>query len=253
MVNLFDANSWLQTDWNRMDPTKTAARFTFEKMLHSTDHEVWVFDGPYHNEPRRAIFDGYKRRDYTGREDILSHLKMMREILLYAGCVLIEVPNFEADDVIGTLAKRFAPCRVYSTDFDLHQLRQHPGVELIGVKAREDVPPAYVPLYKALRGDPSDKIPGVPGFGQKAWESLWEFWPEMDQAMRDRDGAYLLTLPLRPAIKAWLIDPNHQAEVLAFYKIATVWDVPIDLINEHTRYGAADPEAAHALLNRFML
>jgi 5'-3' exonuclease len=109
---------------------------------------------------------------------------MILEVLAALGIPAVGAPGYEADDVIGTLATREpGPTEVASGDRDLFQLvDDETAVRLLycgrgvaklevcddaAVRQRYGVPAAGYADFAALRGDPSDGLPGVPGVGEK--------------------------------------------------------------------------------------
>src|SRR3546814_2887745 len=66
---------------------------------------------------------------------------------------------------------------------DYLQLEANPLITINGIQKRE-VQPRWVPLYKALRGDNSDNISGIPGFGPKTWEQAEPYWPDLEAAIK---------------------------------------------------------------------
>ena len=113
-----------------------------------------------------------------------AQVPLIREVLQAAGLVIAGSPGFEADDVIGTLAARSAdPVDVVTGDRDLFQLVDDArGIRVIytvrgllnvdvideaAVSAKYDIPGRAYADFAALRGDPSDGLPGVPGVGDK--------------------------------------------------------------------------------------
>ena len=119
-------------------------------------------------------------------DTLAPQVPMLLEVLDAFGIVHFGVPGYEADDVLGTLAARATsdePVEVVSGDRDLFQLVDDVrGVRLLyigrGVAKLEDcdeaavlakygVPASAYADFAALRGDPSDGLPGVPGIGEK--------------------------------------------------------------------------------------
>lgn len=259
MILIYDANAYLRQSLNRqqlggvnMDP-----RLIYEQVNASPHPSFWVWDGAFNNDRRRAVFPGYKVRDYTGQENIFAGLEIYREVLAHSKAIQIEVPKWEADDVCYTLAKRFAgqgeQVVIHTNDFDFHQLRAIRGITIKGIPEQLPFPPAYTSLYKALRGDPSDKIPGLPGFGPKAWEAVAGIYDVLDAALRERDAATLRAQPFRPSIKAWLMDDENVELVFSFYQITQMLEVPIEEIEANMKVGVPNPFAVQSLFSRFIL
>lgn len=260
MIFIYDANAYLRQALNRgggwtsqMDP-----RVTYERANANPHPEFWVWDGENNNERRRALFPGYKIRDYTGQENIFAGLALYRELLIYSKAIQIEVPRWEADDVCATLAKHFAAkgerVVIFTNDFDFHQLHAIPGIEIRGMKPIEGVAPRHVALFKALKGDSSDKIPGLPGFGPRSWTGLVGLHDHLDHlfATRDIDGIRAFE-DWRPNHRAWLADDVNVQQLLIFYQIVKMMDVPIEDIERHMYPGIVNPAAAYQLFEKFSL
>lgn len=258
MIYIYDANAFLRQSLNRaqLGVIQLDPRMVYHRTNANPHPEVWVWDGPNNNARRQAIFDGYKRRDYEGQENIFAGLTVYRELLSLSKALQITVPNYEADDVCATLARHYCgrgvPVTLWTNDFDFFQLQGLPGLKLEGVKPKEGILPRYVCLYKALVGDPSDKIPGIPGFGQKTFSSLYLFHGDIDAACRDRDVAAMQQFPFPPRVKSFLAEEANCQQVFDFYQITQMLDVPLDLIAQHTKVGTPDPIKAEQLFKRFM-
>lgn len=162
---------------------------TIAAYLH--EHGGWpgrsivVFDGSKGTATRRALFPGYKAgRTGVRREIITDALGMVMGALKRDGFGVVRLTDWEADDVMATLAARIASptsfVRILTSDYDLLQcVTAYVGVvkprTTLGIYQQWwecDMRNAYgfpAPLladYKALMGDSSDEIPGVPGIGQ---------------------------------------------------------------------------------------
>src|SRR5690606_1677172 len=107
------------------------------------------------------------------------------------GIPIVEAPGYEADDIIATLATqgrdRGDDVIIVTGDRDSYQLVEDPCVKVLynkrgvsdyalydeaGIAERTGVHPRLYPQYVALRGDPSDNLPGVPGVGEKTAAKL---------------------------------------------------------------------------------
>lgn len=126
-------------------------------------------------------------------DDLTPQIDVIADMLAALGIARVGVPGFEADDVIGTLATLGpGPVDVVSGDRDLVQLvDDEAGVRLLyigrgvrnlevldgaAVQAKYGVPPGAYADMAAMRGDPSDGLPGVPGIGEKTAASLLLRW-----------------------------------------------------------------------------
>ena len=140
------------------------------------------------NTYRRNLWQDYKQarraevRDPATEQETKELQERAQELLVYLGAKIMWVPGDEADDVIALLCQKLAgPKIVYTVDADLLALvnentqvlragKLYAQPALLGVV--HSVPYALVSLNKALVGDSSDGYRGVPGLGEKAWESL---------------------------------------------------------------------------------
>ena len=136
---------------------------------------------------RHKMFDGYKGTRKPMAPELKEQVPLMKEMLRAMGICIVEKEGFEADDVLGTLSCRGEQegmeVSVISGDRDLLQLAtehvqiripktKKTGTEIENyyakdVKERYLVTPKEFIDVKALMGDTSDNIPGVPGIGPK--------------------------------------------------------------------------------------
>jgi 5'-3' exonuclease, N-terminal resolvase-like domain len=143
---------------------------------HTHSTTIWVWEGKNSTKLRRTLWQKYKmNRVRTANWDALfDSVKFFQELLQNTGDFQVAVENYEADDVIAFLAERYCPytsVSILSNDRDFRQLGVLPNVRLEAApfpEARD----SDVRLYKTLCGDQSDNIPGIPGFGPKAFEAL---------------------------------------------------------------------------------
>ncbi len=149
---------------------------------------------------RRTLFPEYKANRPETPEDILLSVPYIKRILEAMCIPVLEVPNYEADDVIGTLAHQgvAAGYEVYmvTPDKDYGQLvrenchiykQKGEGVEILG---REEIcakygisDPILVRDILAVWGDASDNIPGVPGIGEKGASKLVAQWGTVENIL----------------------------------------------------------------------
>jgi DNA polymerase-1 len=160
------------------------------------DAIVAVFDSR-EPTPRHALYPEYKANRLKVPEDLSSQIPMVDEMIDALGIRRLAIPGAEADDIIGTLARR-AEARgmdvvIVSSDKDLYQLVS-PRVKVrdglkehtVGAAQVEEVfgvPPAKVPDLLALAGDPSDNVPGIPGIGEKTASELIREFGSLDEVL----------------------------------------------------------------------
>ena len=152
-------------------------------LLNLTAEPVYmVCDTASSRKPRRLIYEKYKKGRDLGSDpvyfEVLTNCKEMA--LLFANVSIIDVYNAEADDYIVEHAD--VGDDVISNDRDMWPLLAYNVNILLNATTKVDLDmmymkfstksPKHIWLYKALVGDPSDKIPGKRGFGPSAWAKL---------------------------------------------------------------------------------
>ena len=153
---------------------------------------------------RRDIYPEYKANRPATPEDILQSVPYVKRIVEAMCIPVLEVPGFEADDVIGTLAKLGdeAGYEVFmvTPDKDYGQLvgenrklykQKGDGIEIVdkeAIKAKYGIEnPELVRDILALWGDSSDNIPGVPGVGEKGACKMVQAWGEIENIIANAD------------------------------------------------------------------
>ncbi|HEY6050731.1 MAG TPA: 5'-3' exonuclease H3TH domain-containing protein, partial [Thermoanaerobaculia bacterium] len=161
------------------------------KMLreHTPDLLAVAWDGPQKTQ-RHEQYAEYKANRVAMQDDLATQLPEIRRVLDAYRIPVLELPGYEADDVIGTLAAKGAAqgydVVIVTADKDMLQLVGprvrvfHTGKEAFldeaGVVEFFGVKPGQVADVLALMGDSSDNVPGVPGVGQvtaKKWISQY--------------------------------------------------------------------------------
>jgi DNA polymerase-1 len=166
----------------------TGATYYFTRMLRKLledckpEHMVAVIDAPGETFRDKEFADYKANRRGETPMDLSRQFPKIFEIIDALGIPRLELEGFEADDIIGTLAKAayaVPEARVFivSGDKDMYQLvnertfTMNPMKDLTcdaaKVEAVVGVPPAQVVDVMALRGDPVDNVPGAPGIGKK--------------------------------------------------------------------------------------
>ena len=153
---------------------------------------------------RRDIYPEYKANRPATPEDILLSVPYVKRIVEAMCIPVLEVPGFEADDVIGTLAKKAdeAGYEVFmvTPDKDYGQLvgdnrklykQKGDGVEIVdkaAIQAKYGIDkPELVRDILALWGDSSDNIPGVPGVGEKGACKMVQAWGEVENIIANAE------------------------------------------------------------------
>ena len=208
---------------------------------------------------RHDMFEGYKGTRTEMPPDLREQLNRVRQLIDTLGIPVKQVENYEADDVIGSLSKTIAAdgyqVVVVTGDSDLLQLVGEnvlvvlPGARRFGDVREFDVPavferygfgPEYVPDYKALVGDTSDNIPGVPGIGEKTAKSLIATYGPLEEILAHREEV----TPTRA--RNALIEHGDNAP-LSKHLATIVRDLPIECDLEEARVGRFDRDEVSEL------
>jgi len=240
----FRAYFALSTDIVTSSGLTTNALHGFASMLASMikSHEpravVVAFDLPG-GTFRDEMTDDYKGGRAETPEDLPHQFDLIREFCGALAIPVLGVPGFEADDVLATLATwgrdHAIPTVVVTGDRDSFQLVEDPYIRVLynrrgvtdyslydeaGIIERCGVEPQRYQLLAALRGDPSDNLPGVPGVGEKTAAKLLTTYPDFDVLFAHLDD---LTPKLRENLAAnEALARNNQA------MMTLRRDVPLD-------------------------
>ena len=155
---------------------------------------------------RHKMYDAYKAGRKPMPAELYEQMEPLKEILHCYGCHIVTCEGYEADDIIGTLASHVGEensCFIATGDRDALQLvRDNVTVLLPSTKMGQTVTEEYTPAVirekygvsplqmieiKALQGDSSDNIPGVPGVGPKTAMQLIAEYGDIDAVFNDLD------------------------------------------------------------------
>lgn len=269
MIHIYDGNNVMLRDLDKVGHERLGLRRRYE--ISNTGMHLWCWDGRNHNQRRKDIYPKYKSKRTPMGEDRFAQIGVFREALQHSNAFQVECDGWEADDVIGALVHRFVSRQiggdprgksaklqitVYTNDLDYWQLMQYPGVRIDGIRM-SGVPncePHHIPLYKALVGDKSDCIDGVPGFGPKSWDALTP--PDRKVLLRaiEEDSEELIhTLPLPTRPRNLLLDPANREVARQCISITRFIPVPEPELDKGIRKGTLNREAANSLFRRFFL
>lgn len=252
MIRVFDGNNVLRRLAEQRDQLAGYIPMNLRLRYEETrPTDIWVWDGRKHNERRREIYPRYKMNRSPVAEDVYAQIRLWRKILTYSPAMQIEVEGWEADDVIGTLVRKYPHrCEVHTNDMDYVQIGHL--CKLNGVKDK-GVAPRWIALYKALVGDPSDNIAGIPGFGPKRWLEMEEHWEWIEQAIVSGSPHQFVDLPFKPAVKAWLLEPENVRELQAMLTITHFMNVPDDELEGGISQGTPNRHEANQLFKEYFL
>ena len=200
-------------------------------------------------------YKGYKANRKAMPEDLALQVPYIRRALEAYRIPMIGVTRFEADDVIGTLARKAAdashPVYIVSSDKDMMQLvneKVHilnpPKDNLICDAAKVEeilgVPPERVIDVMALRGDSIDNIPGAPGIGDKGSVEIIKRFGTVEQALERAGEVERKTY--RESLQ------NNRDTILFSKSMATIdTNVPVELDVDSMRAGEPDVDALRSL------
>jgi len=214
-----------------------------------------VFDAPGRTF-REDLYEAYKANRPPMPDELREQLDPLKAIIRAMGLPLIEVPEVEADDVIGTLATQAAEQEfmtlISTGDKDMAQLVSE-RVMLVntmtdtmldpaGVEAKFGVPPERIVDYLSLMGDSIDNIPGVPKCGPKTAAKWIEQFGDLDGVMRHSDE---IKGKIGESLRASLEQLPLSRELTTIKR-----DVPLDLAVTDLAPADADRETLRAWYER---
>ncbi|MDE3031044.1 MAG: DNA polymerase I [Acidobacteriota bacterium] len=257
----------LSTDIATSEGLVTNALHGFASMLHSLVRSqepralAVAFDLPG-GTFRDAMTEDYKGGRAATPPEIEHQFDLIRTLCEALHIPVLGVPQFEADDVLATLATwgrdSQIPVVVVTGDRDCFQLVEDPYVRVLynrrgvsdyslydeaGIVERCGIEPARYPLLAALRGDNSDNLPGVPGVGEKTAAKLFATY-------RDLDDLYAHLGDLTPKLRENL--SNFESRARQNERVMRlVRDVPLDFTLESLTLGGWDRAAVATFFERF--
>ncbi|MBT5228326.1 MAG: DNA polymerase I, partial [Proteobacteria bacterium] len=168
---------------------------------YDTPYLAVVFDAPGKTF-RDRLYSAYKANRPPMPDELRSQIDKVHAVIRALGLPLLSVPDVEADDVIGTLARAATAygmeTLIVSGDKDLAQLvdtkvrmcdsMKDVVYDVEGVEAKFGVPPERIVDFLALVGDTSDNIPGVPKVGPKTAVRWLKEYGSLDQLVAQADG-----------------------------------------------------------------
>ena len=236
----------------------TGAVFGFTSMLinlvrdHRPDAIAVCFDRP---EPtfRHEAAPHYKAHRDETPDTLIDQLGLVRQVLESLSIPAVDCAGFEADDLLATLAAeasgRGDDVLIVSGDRDVYQLVADPHVRVLynrrgvtdyalydeaGIAERTGVTPDLYVQYAALRGDPSDNLPGVPGVGEKTAAKLLNKYGSTEALLA---AAADQTPKLAENLAAHSDDVRRNVELMTLRV-----DAPVDITPSDLAWDGFDPE-----------
>lgn len=253
ILYIFDANAMLHRAWHALPPLTNSegqvvnavygvVRFALRLVQdHAPDACVacWDTKAPTF---RHEAYKEYKAQREKQPDELYEQIPLVQEGLATFGIPSVSLDGFEADDLIGTIALRAVNdgwrVMIVTGDRDALQLIG-PHISVLAFKkgvtetvvydeaalqAEYGLTPAQFVEYKAMRGDPSDNIPGIKGIGEKGAAALLQKYGTLTQIFR---AAHDETSDLSPSVRAKLLEGEKGIdETLALVRIHT--NVPIE-------------------------
>ena len=204
------------------------------------DYVAVAWDKPKTNiRARLKLYPEYKAGRKPAPPDFYTQIPILHDLLDAFGWPLLELDDYEADDIMGTLAvkaeKKGIETLLITSDLDMLQLINHDVKVYALKKGFSNIEEFHLESFeqkygikadqfldlKALKGDSSDNIPGVPGVGEKtALELLKEY--------KTLDGVYKNLPNIKENLRKKLED-GHDSAYLS-KKVAAIWcDAPVDI------------------------
>ncbi len=272
---IIDANSLIHRAYHALPPFTSpagkpvGALYGVAKILlkilreKNPDYIAAAFDRP---EPtfRHHQFDEYKGTRTKAADELIYQLQEARNTFKIFGIKFFELAGWEADDIIVTLAKKFAKegevkVTMFSGDMDLAQIVEGNTIVLETPKkgindpvlyneqaviTRFDLPPVKLADYKGLVGETSDNIPGVEGIGPKTAVELIKKYGSLEEMYKEIDELGMSNLKIMKK----LVDNREialKSKMLATLRV----DVPVETSLEDLKQTSLDLNAIKAYFN----
>ncbi len=272
---VIDANSLMHRSFHALPPFSTKdgtivnAVYGFLSTLlkavkdFSPKYVVAAFDLPG-GTFRHETYTEYKATREKAAQELYDQFPIMKEVLGAMGISILQKEKFEADDIIGTVVQEKrdnAQYIILTSDMDALQLvdddtsvyRLRKGITDIvlfdekAVKAKYGLTPSQIVDYKALRGDPSDNIPGVKGIGEKTAVELL-------QTFHTLDGIYAAVEKKDPRVKAGILMKLHEQKKESYMSqtlARIVRDVPITIDTKDVTWKSYDADATRKVFQKY--
>ncbi len=216
---------------------------------------------------RHLAYERYKAQRPETPSDLASQFPKVKEVLAAFGIPVFEKEGYEADDIIGTVAKKLEPRKdleveIVTGDMDALQLVR-PRLKVYSmkkgisettiydektVKERYGLKPSQLTDFKGLRGDPSDNIPGVKGVGEKTATELLQKFGGIEGIYKAlRKGSIKIPPALSEKLSAGEEDAKFSRELARInQKVALDWKL------ENVRWsGKKNQEGIRAVFRKF--
>ncbi|MCR4328777.1 MAG: DNA polymerase [Patescibacteria group bacterium] len=266
-IFLFDANSLIHRAFHALPPLTAPDGRPVQAVygVASILLKLWkegrpqyaaaLFDRP---EPtfRKERYDAYKAQRAKAPDELVSQIIETHRLFEMLGIPVFELPGWEADDLIATLARTLTKKNknvrviIFTGDLDTLQLVEDGRIAVralktgvsetmlydeAAVKARYGLSPKQLPDYKAFVGDPSDNIKGVPGIGPKTASSLVLQFGSLEKIYDAAEKDEKLGKKLLP----FRVDADLAKELVVLHDNAPLGDIPLDTLKAREDFEGA--------------
>lgn len=206
---------------------------------------------------RHLVYKQYKAQRPATENELAVQINPSKEILKCFGIPVYEKEGYEADDIIGTITEKLKKedgleIIIGSSDLDFLQLAENKRVKIYTlkrgleetviydaseVKKRFGFEPGFLPDFKALKGDPSDNIPGVKGIGEKTATHLIQKFGHLENILEKakNEPEKLTNQGLNPKVAQLL--KNYEEQALLSKELAKIQtDAPIDFSAQQKKF-----------------
>jgi len=234
-------------------------RQLFNRLCSPAETTIIVWDGPYANSRRKAIYEKYKANRKPKEESKVEFFDVAKGVLSFTPTIQMELHGWESDDVIGTLVKRYHKdhnITVETNDGDFWQLSDKCHLPLVSKKWHKFSPDSCL-LFKALVGESKDNVTGVRGFGPTSWEKIPEIqrqklvaYIKTDSFIDFQDEVYGL---FPPGVRKNYSTEALWKEINLCWKLNSFWDVPLEEIDASMKVGKQNFAAADIYMEQFLI
>ncbi len=266
-ILLLDSNSLMHRAYHALPNLKsskglyTGAIYGFLSILlrlikeQKPTHIAAAFDlhGPTF---RHEMFKDYKATRKPMDEELRQQVEPLKQLITAMGIKIVSLQGYEGDDILGTLSKRFDDeCIIVTGDRDSFQLVSpttkvfwtKKGVSDIEVYDEERLLQDGFTVsqfidYKALRGDTSDNVPGIPGVGEKTAKQLLEKYGSLDEILAHADEI--------PGKLGQNVQNGKDIAILSKELVTINCDVPVECTLDDLKFTPVYSQAVRTLLGQ---
>lgn len=266
-ILLLDSNSLMHRAYHALPNLKsskglyTGAIYGFLSILlrlikeQKPTHIAAAFDlhGPTF---RHEMFKDYKATRKPMDEELRQQVEPLKELITAMGIKIVSLQGYEGDDILGTLSKRFDDeCIIVTGDRDSFQLVS-PTTKVFWTKKGVSDIEVYDEKrllqdgftvsqfidYKALRGDTSDNVPGIPGVGEKTAKQLLEKYGSLDEILAHADEI--------PGKLGQNVQNGKDIAILSKELVTINCDVPVECTLDDLKFTPMYSQAVRTLLGQ---